>query len=313
MRSLISTLLAVTLLSASFSPTLGDEKPRILFLTQSKGFVHNPVKRKDAERSGAELAMMQLAKDSGAFTVVCTQNAEADFTPETLEKFDIVAFYTSGDLPIAEENFDYFLNEWLIKKGKGVLGFHSATDTLKKFEPYWDLMGGTFAGHPWGQGSTVTMKVHDPEHPAMQPFGAENFEFQDEIYQYDHWQPEKVHLLLSLDMKGTKIKRPYHVPVSWCKQIGEGRLFYNNMGHRDDTWKKRPFLDSIVGAVKWIAYEVEGDAKPNPDISKTQHEESIRFSTEAGVTPETVEAEAKAKKAAAEARKAAKAKKKAKI
>lgn len=263
-----------------------EVKPRILFITQSKGFVHNPVKRGEATRSSAELAMMQLAKDSGEFTVVCTQSCEADFTKERLQDFDIVALYTSGDLPIAVNEFDYFLKEWLPQKGHGLLGFHSASDTFKEFEPYWDLIGGTFNSHPWTANSTVTMKIHDQEHPAMKPFGS-SYEIRDEIYQYDHWQPEKVHLLMSLDMEKTELKRPYHVPVAWCKQIGDGKMFYNNMGHRDETWQNEDFLESIVGAVRWIAGKEQGSAEPNPAVSEAHHAESIKYANAAGVSADT--------------------------
>ena len=273
-------------LLAQDNGTEEQAKPRILFLTQSKGFVHNPVKRGEATRSGAELAMMQLAKDSREFTVVCSQSCEADFTRERLQDFDIVALYTSGDLPIVEGEFDYFLKEWLPQKGHGLIGFHSASDTLKEFEPYWDLIGGTFNSHPWTANSLVTMKIHDPEHPAMKPFGS-SYEIRDEIYQYDHWQPEKVHLLMSLDMAKTELKRPYHVPVAWCKQIGEGKMFYNNMGHRDETWQNEDFLNSIIGAVRWIAGKEQGNAEPNPAVSEAQHAESIKQAHAAGVTAES--------------------------
>ena len=273
-----------------------DHVPRILFLTQSKGFTHGSVRRKEGTRAPAELAMMQLAKDSGEFKVVCTQNAEADITKENLESFDIVAFYTTGNLPIESSELKYFLGDWLHQKGHGFIGFHSATDTYKRHEPYWDMVGGSFKGHPWGSGSKFTAKVHDTSHPAMKPFGA-SFEYQDEIYQYSNWQPEKCHVLMSLDMKETKTKRPYHVPISWCKQIGEGRMFYNNMGHREETWRHQPFLDSIVAAVRWISYKEEGDATPNPEVSAKHHEDSIKYSHEAGVTLERLAAEEKAKAA----------------
>ena len=111
------------------------DKPRVLFLTQSKGFTHGSVRRPEGQRAPAELAMMQLAKDTGEFTVVCTQNAEADITKENLEEFDIVAFYTTGKLPISDDNLKYFLGEWLHQKGHGFMGFHSATDTFKDYEP----------------------------------------------------------------------------------------------------------------------------------------------------------------------------------
>ena len=293
------------------APSVAADKPRMLFLTQSQGFVHQPVKRAEGERSSGELAMMQLAKSSGEFTVYCSQNAEADITRENLQKFDIVAFYTTGKLPIGDDELDYLLTEWLPTKGHGFIGFHSATDTYKQHEPYWDMVGGTFNGHPWGQGSKVTISVHDEDHPTMKPFG-ESFEFQDEIYQYSHWQPEKVHVLMSLDMEHTEKKRPYHVPVAWCKQVGDGRMFFNNLGHREETWKDERFLDSIVAAVRWIDGKEEGDATPNPKVSAKQHEHSIKHSRAAGVTLETLEAEKKSQQARNEARRAARAKRNAK-
>lgn len=307
MARLVLSLLLLMITQSVFA----TDKPRMLFLTQSKGFVHGPVKRNEGERSGAELAIMQLAKDTGEFTVTCTQNAEADITPENLKKYDIVTFYTSGDLPISEENMEYFLGEWLHEKGHGFMGFHSATDTFKNYQPYWDMVGGTFAGHPWGSNTTVTMKIHDTSHPAMKPFGGDSFQFKDEIYQYDHWQPEKCHLLMSLDMELTDLKRPYHVPVAWCKEVGDGKMFYNNMGHRDDTWQNERFLASFVAAVRWIAGKEEGSGVPNPEVSAGQHKASIQYSHAAGVTMAALEAQQKAREAANAAKRAAKEKRKA--
>lgn len=306
------TRLTVSLLLLMFAHSLlAADKPRILFLSQSKGFVHGSVNRGEGKRSPAELAIMQLAKDSGDFSVTCTQNAEADITRENLKNYDIVAFYTTGKLPIAEEHLEYFLSEWLHQKGHGFMGFHSATDTFKDYEPYWDMVGGTFAGHPWGSNTKITMKIHDTTHPAMKPFGGDSFEFRDEIYQYDHWQPEKCHLLMSLDMEHTDLKRPYHVPVSWCKEIGEGKMFYNNMGHREDTWQNERFLASIVAAVRWIDGKEEGNGKPNPEVSAAHHKASIQSSHAAGITMAAIEAQQKARQAANAARRAAREKAKA--
>ena len=301
-------MLRVTLFAAIFGALVSSsalaEKPRVLMITQSKGFVHSPVKRGEGERAPAELAIMQLAKDSGEFSVHCSQNAQADMTRENLQNFDIVLFYTSGNLPIEKDDLDYFLSEWLHQKGHGFLGFHSATDTYKDHEPYWDMVGGTFHSHPWNSNSHVTFKIHDVDHPGMKPFG-KSLEFQDEIYQYNHWQPEKCHLLMSLDMEHTALKRPYHVPVAWCKQVGEGRMFYNNMGHREETWQDERFLASILGAVRWVMGKDEGDATVNPEVSAQQHEASIKHAAAAGITPETLEAERRAREAKRKAQQAA--------
>lgn len=254
---------------------------------------------------------MQLAFDSKEFTIRCTQNAEADITKENLENYDIVVFYTTGKLPIAEEDIEYMLGEWLHTKGHGFMGFHSATDTYKDYKPYWDLSGGTFNGHPWGSNTKVTMKIHDTDHPTMKPYGTDSFEFTDEIYQYSNWQPEKCRVLMSLDMEHTAKKRPYHVPVSWCKEVGDGKMFYNNMGHREDTWQDERFLNSFVQAVRWIVGKEEGSGKPNPEVSAAHHEHSKKHAEAAGQSQAKIDAEKKAQQERAAARRAAKEAKKA--
>ena len=76
--------------------------------------------------------MTQLGQQTGLFQVHCTQDAAADFTRENLKNYDIVMFYTTGDLPIKHEDLEYFLNDWLKQKGHGFIGFHSATDTYRR-------------------------------------------------------------------------------------------------------------------------------------------------------------------------------------
>ncbi|HAV34075.1 MAG TPA: ThuA domain-containing protein, partial [Planctomycetaceae bacterium] len=147
-----------------------DVKPsRVLMLTQSVGFMHGSVQRKAADKLAvAEVAMIQLGEKTGLFKVDCTQDAAADFTKSNLQNYDIVMFYTTGSLPIAESDRQYFFGEWLKEKGHGFLGFHSAADTYGDYQPYWDMVGGTFNGHPWNAGNEVTITVHEPKNPLMQ-------------------------------------------------------------------------------------------------------------------------------------------------
>ncbi len=250
-----------------------DKKARVLFVTESKGWRHKSVKRDKDELAPAEVAITQLGQQTGLFTVDCTQNSEADFTAENLKNYDIVMFYTSGILPISEQSRDYFVNKWLQQKGHGFIGFHSATDTYRTEDPkhkwYWELAGGTFNGHPWRAANTVTISVHDPSHPAMKPFGAE-FQIKEEIYQYVHWEPKNVRVLMSLNMAKCSPKKPYHVPVAWCRMWGNGKIFCTNLGHNTQTWTNKTFLKSTEGAIRWVLNRVDGDAMPNPAVSKAQ-------------------------------------------
>ncbi len=242
---------------------------RVLMVTQSKGFRHGSVTRGESPLAPAERALTELGIASNLFRVDCTQDVEKDFTREALDNYDIVFFYTTGNLPIEQETLDYFFNDWLRKKGHGFIGAHSAADTFHNYKPYWDMIGATFNGHPWGAGETVTITVHDTDHPASRPWGQE-FTLKDEIYRFKNWQPEKVRVLMSLNMAKCRIKKPYHVPIAWVKDYGEGKVFHMSLGHREDIWTNPTYMKSLLGGVRWILGLEEGDATPNPELSSRQ-------------------------------------------
>jgi type 1 glutamine amidotransferase len=254
-----------------------DHLARILMVTQSKGFQHSSVKRPEPKKdqskapdlSTAERTVTELGLSSGLFKVDCTQDAAKDFTKERLANYDIVLFYTTGDLPISQDAKDYFFNDWLKQKGHGFIGTHSATDTYHNYKPYWDMIGGTFDGHPWGNGSEVTVTVHDTKFPAMKPWGDE-FTIKDEIYKFKNWQPEKVRVLMSMNMAKTKHHEAYHVPIAWCKDYGQGKAFYISLGHDESVWANPKYQESLLGAIKWILNMEPGDATPNPRLSRAQ-------------------------------------------
>ena len=217
----------------------------MLFVTQSAGFKHGSVTRNENQLSPAERAMTDLGISSNLFRVDCTQDA-GSITKEQLDNYDIVMFYTTGDLPFADDVRDYLFNDWVKQKGHGFIGAHSAADTYHNYEPYWEMLGGTFNGHPWGSNQTVTVTVHDTEHPVSKPWGDE-FEITDEIYRFKHWQPEKVHVLMSLNMAKTDLKEPYHVPIAWVKNYGEGKVLHMSLGHREDVWTNPKYMAVAAG------------------------------------------------------------------
>ena len=255
----------------SESPKAGGY--RILMLTQSVGFKHGSVNRKEGQLAPAERALTDIGVRSNLFRVDCTQDAAKDFTKENLQNYDVVFFYTTGNLPIKQADLDYFFKEWLPTKGHGFIGAHSAADTYHNYQPYWDMIGGTFNGHPWGAGSTVTITVHDKKHPASKPWGDE-FEIKDEIYQFKNWQPEKVRVLMSLNMAKTSLKKPYHVPILWVKNYGQGKAMHMSLGHNEAVWENEKYQASLLGGIRWVLNLEEGDATPNPELSAEQEKKA---------------------------------------
>ncbi len=264
------------------SPVTADESQpeplHILLVTQSGGFQHPTITRSATELSHTERIMTELGIKSGLFRIDCTKDVENDFKPELIENYDIVMFFTTGKmydeqrrLPISEETMEWLLNTWLKEEGHGFLGVHAAADTFGDYEPYWDMIGGTFNGHPWGAGTTVTLKVHDQEHPAAAPWG-EGATLKDEIYQFKNWQPEKVRVLMSLDMENTELKKPYHVPVLWVKNYGNGRVMHMSLGHREDIWENLTYQESLLNGIRWLSGQVNADATPNPEVDARENE-----------------------------------------
>jgi type 1 glutamine amidotransferase len=266
------TFVCLGILLAAASDSLAQQpkkNARILMVTQSAGFKHGSVNRKEGALSPAERAITELGVSSGLFRVDCTQDVARDFTKESLKNYDIVFFYTTGDLPIPLEVREYFLNEWLKQPGHGFVGAHSAADTYHNYKPYWDMIGGTFNGHPWNANATVTITVHDKQHPIAKPWGDE-FTIKDEIYQFKNWQPEKVRVLMSLNMAKTDLKKPYHVPIAWCKEYGQGKVFHMSLGHNETVWTNPTYMQSMLGGIRWILGHEQGDATPNPELSAAQ-------------------------------------------
>ena len=304
-RSLLGCCALVALLITNASFAQEAKKPaRILMVTQSKGFKHGSVSRKDDQLAPSEKVLTQLGISSNLFRVDCTQDCEKDFTIENLKNYDIVFFYTTGNLPIKEETLVYFYNDWLKQKGHGFIGAHSAADTYHNDQRYWDMIGGTFNGHPWGGGDTVTISVHDKNHPASKPWGDE-FTIKDEIYRFKNWQPEKVHVLMSLNMAKTadKIdgnlrndikkltdmgkaedakklaeklgKSTYHVPILWVKNYGDGKVMHMSLGHNEAVWENETYQTSLLGGIKWVLNLEPGDATPNPELSEAQEKKAV--------------------------------------
>jgi type 1 glutamine amidotransferase len=64
------------------------------------------------------------------------------------------------------------------------------------------------------------------------------------------------------------------VPLCWIRQVGDGKVYFNNLGHNETSWTNQAYLDSIANAVEWIRGAKEVDATPNPEVSAAQEEKA---------------------------------------
>lgn len=164
--------------------------------------------------------------------------ALAQLSPANLRKYDAVLFAstTGDDFPLPDPQG---FVDW-VASGKGFVGVHAATDTLKTFAPYVRMIGGAFRTH--GPQVTVECINQDPGHAACAPLPKRWTVF-DEIYQLKDFERKNVHGLVSLDrlmLTAEDIAQqkatPGDYPVAWTRLHGKGRVFYTSLGHREDMW-----------------------------------------------------------------------------
>jgi uncharacterized protein len=219
-------------------------KRKVLYLTHSAGFKH-------AVLPLSEQIFKELGERSGAFDLTVTQDCSV-ISKEGLKPFDAVVFYTTGELPISDEQKKAFID--FIKAGKGFVGIHSATDTFYKWPEYGEMIGGYFDGHPWHQ--EVAIKVEDAKHPATKHLGT-SFKITDEIYQHKNFSRANVQVILSLDVTSVDLnarnvrRTDKDFAIAWGRKYGKGRVFYTALGHRPEVWQDQRFQNHLLGGLKW--------------------------------------------------------------
>ena len=234
--------------AASSAHESAPEPLRVLYFTLSAGYKHEVIPE-------SERILRELGERSGRFSVTVSQNP-ALLEAGTLVGYDVLMFYTTGELPIsAQQKADLIA---FVEGGKGFVGVHSASDTFYQWPAYGRMLGGYFDKHPWHE--EVTVKVEDRDHPATRHLD-ERFVITDEIYQFKAWSRADVNVLLSLDTASVDLNKPdvhrtdKDFALAWTRRQGEGRVFYTALGHRPEVWRDPRFQQLLVGGLLWSVGE----------------------------------------------------------
>jgi len=267
----------VAFVLSAFGAHAQDAGPRVLFLTKSSGFEHSVIRADDDGSSHAGRHMRTIVEERLNGSIVETKDA-SQISQAGLAQYDVVVFYTTGRLdqpgsdgmpPMPEDGLDTLLG-W-IEDGGGFIGFHSASDTFKHTpdyteSPYIQMLGGQFMAH--GRQFEASIHVVDPEHPTMAAF-EEGFTHLEEWYRFSHMNRDTIRVLALLEVgEERRRQRMYDVPdypLIWCRSYGEGRVYYNALGHREDVWDNDMFQASVADALLWAAGEGDANTEPNWD------------------------------------------------
>jgi uncharacterized protein (TIGR03437 family) len=177
--------------------------------------------------------------------------------------FDAVYFFTSGELPLSDQQKADLLE--FVRQGKGFGGSHSATDTLYSWQEYGDMIGGYFDGHPWAQEAAVD--VEDPQNPIVMHL-TPSFRFAEEFYQFRAFSRDQVRVLLTLDTRSVDMnaaginRTDGDFALAWMRSYGKGRVFYSAFGHFPESFQLPPMRAMLLKALLWLTGEIEADSTP---------------------------------------------------
>jgi len=237
-----------TPLSSPITPHTGTPQTLIptsrftlLVFSKTAGYRHPSIS------AGKEL-LQTLATDH-AFTVQFSEDATI-FTDAALADFDGVLFLnTTGDFLNDEQQAAF---ERFIRKGKGFIGVHAASDAEYEWAWYGDLLGAYFSHHPTLQDATVN--VVDELHPSTTGLP-------DPWSRFDEWynfrsQPKNVTVLLTVDEEsysGGSMGENH--PIAWYHLYDGGRSWYTAMGHTAESYQEPFFQQHLLGGIKWAMGE----------------------------------------------------------
>jgi type 1 glutamine amidotransferase len=247
-------------------------------------FVHVP--GREYYHDSIPLAAMALAKmgeKTGAYEATITDD-EKIFTAANLAKFDgIFMVSTTGQHPLpdafpedkavqARKDFSDY-----IKNGHGLMGTHAGGDCNHPWAEYQDMIGGEFAGHPYG---LVGVRNEDPENVINATFGGKGFVISDEIYTFkpltaqrqEGFSREKNHVLLSIDLekskKGDTTRKDGDYALAWTKEYGKGRVFYCSIGHQKEDWYNPVLLKHYLAGIQYALGDINTDTTPSAKLPK---------------------------------------------
>lgn len=241
---------------------------RLLVFCRTEGFCHG-----SSIVAGNEA--IRLAGEKGAWRADFSDQY-VDLLPESLARYDALVLMNTTNLKVEKYPFVSHAIIDFVKSGKGLAAIHAAVDGFNDAPELLHMIGGKFAGHPWGGGGTWSFRNDDPKNPLNAMFPSEPFAFSDEIYlqRAPFFSRQAEHLLLSLNLddpktgealaKSRDMRRPDGMyPVAWTRRFGKGRIFYSSFGHDERAWCDARIVRHLFAGLQYALRDLDADDRPS--------------------------------------------------
>jgi len=196
----------------------------------------------------AELFRRILSEDG--FDVQTSDTLDAYNDPAKLQALSlIIPHWTMGKISSDQANNV----RAAVASGVGLAGCHGGLCDAFRENTDWQFMtGGQWVAHPGNQ-LTYTVDVKPIDHPITRGIGS--FSVTTEQY-YMHVDPAVQALATTRfpTADGPHAPNgPVAMPVIWTKLYGQGRIYYNSLGHDPAVVEQEPVLTLMRRGFHWAA------------------------------------------------------------
>jgi uncharacterized protein len=211
-----------------------------------------------------------LARHTGAFQADFSRDYDV-LEPKILSRYDAIIMNSTAHLAIPDDAKKAALLDY-VKKGGGIVGIHAAIDTFKDWPAGAEVIGATFAGHPFVPTGNWGVKIEAPSDPLTRVFEGKGFVIHDEIYEMgEPFTRSDRRVLLMLDLadpgvaavvRGIPGKEPVHradrdFAVAWVKRYGEGKVFYASFGHIAEPFENPAIVRFYLGGIQYALGDLD--------------------------------------------------------
>ena len=168
---------------------------------------------------------------------------------------------------------DFALFALMIPKTTGGPAPPQGPDTQTGTWPAFNRMIGGYFKYHWLDPQKVTVKIDDPDSPLTAMFEGRPFDVHDEVYTMSaqSWSRENVRVLTSIDYDQMspadraledhpRADRDYG--LSWIRREGQGRVFYEALGHSERIYANRLILEHLLAGMQYVLGDLPADDSP---------------------------------------------------
>ncbi len=141
-----------------------------------------------------------------------------------------------------------------VQSGVGIAGCHGGMCDSFRENTEWQFMtGGQWVAHPGNDGTTYRVRVVKGSHPIVE--GIQDFDVCSEQY-YMHTDPSN-RVLATTEFPVAAGPHTgngrFDMPVVWTRFYGQGRVFYNSLGHQANIVEMPQVLTLMRRGFLWAA------------------------------------------------------------